>query len=110
MTGKVDKRKLRLITPCSVDADIACIIKGAHLTEDQALDFLRGNKYYCGQNILSVILDSDCHGYIKKTELNGEDSRDYECEGKYAWCPCGSNDVGAVPCTIVEFIEYGESE
>jgi hypothetical protein len=91
-----------------MDADIACLIKGAHLTEEQSVDYLRGHKYYREGKfpIKSVIIED--HGYVMRTELDGEDNRDYECEGKYAWIPCGSQDEGAVPATVIGFIEYGE--
>ena len=104
MTTDIDRRKLRVILPCSVDSDIACIIKGAHLTEDQAIYYLQNHKYYQSSKIKSVIIED--LGYVRKTELTGGDTEDFECEGKYAWCPCGSHDMGAVPATVIEFIEY----
>jgi hypothetical protein len=50
-------------------------------------------------------------GYCKKVRLNDENwDPDYECEGNIAWYPCGSQEVGAVPMTVIEFIEYGEDD
>jgi len=102
-----DKRKLRLITPCSPDCDIACWIKGAHLTEQQCVEYLKSHKYYAGTQIKSVIIGE--LGYCKKVIFNDSNrDPDYECEGKVAWYPCGSHEPGATPTTVIEFIEFGD--
>lgn len=105
----IDKRKLRLITPCSIDSDIVCWIKGEHLSEQECIDYLQSHKFYKGLHIKSVIVAE--RGYCKKVRLNDENwDPDYECEGNIAWYPCGSQEVGAVPMTVIEFIEYGEDD
>jgi len=64
----VDKRKLKLIIPCSVDTDIECWIKGSHLTEQECVEYLMSNKYYKGEKIISVIIAD--YGYCKKVIFN----------------------------------------
>lgn len=107
----IDRRKLRLITPCSPDSDIACWIKGAHLSEDQCIEYLQNNKFYKGTVIKSVIIDGgNGFGYCKKVAMNDSNwEPEYECGGSIAWYPCGSQEPNAVPMTVIEFIEFGDT-
>jgi len=43
---------------------------------------------------------------VKKLYLTiSNRDHDYECEGNIAWYPCGSQERGAIPITVIEFIE-----
>jgi len=104
----MDRRKLRLITPCSPDSDIACWIKGAHLTEQECIEYLQSHKWYSRSSIIKSVIIEEL-GYCKKVILSDTNrDHDYECEGKFAWYPCGSQDEGAIPTTVIEFVEFEE--
>jgi hypothetical protein len=79
------------------------MIKGAHLTEEECIQYLNTHKYFENSKIEDVCIS---HVYMIKMETTNSE-HGVECEGKYFWNYCGYDTKGAVPTTEVTICSYG---
>ena len=88
--------------PCE-PGDYECAIKGAHLSEKEAIEYINAHKYYLDSPVEAVEIE---HIYMIKRELNGEEPEDYVCEGKYAWVLQYQRSENNTATTLISYASW----